>query len=239
MGESRKPEPVAAWKTVVFDAVGTLIHPRVPVYQTYGAIAQRFGLEVSTEQIAQRFADAYRLHGRKSYADWGLAEGVRGVDYESTEIRRWRAIVGAVFPESSSIERLFSELWDYYADPQHWCVFDDVERTWAALRARGIQIVIASNFDQRLVKIQQQCRLLSTCDRLFISSQVGFVKPQPDFYRAISDELRLQPNHMLMVGDDWENDYLAPRRAGWQAVPLRRRDAATAPPVIRSLDALL
>lgn len=228
----------AALKTIVFDAVGTLIYPAVPVKQTYREHANRFGITLAPEQISQRFSAAYQSHGRKRYAAWRVAEGTATVDYESIEQQRWRSIVADVFPELHPIEPLFSSLWKHYADPLNWRVYDDVEPTWNALRSRGLQIVIASNFDQRLLALQRHCRILSTCDRLFISSQLGFVKPQPDFYRALRDALGSQPGELLMVGDDWENDYLAPQRDGWHAIPLCRRRGDLAPPALTSLDGL-
>jgi FMN phosphatase YigB (HAD superfamily) len=56
----------------------------------------------------------------------------------------------------------------------------------------------------------------------YISSQIGHKKPGLEFFRAIERSLQVQPEQILLVGDDLENDYLAACRAGWQALLLDR-----------------
>jgi putative hydrolase of the HAD superfamily len=57
---------------------------------------------------------------------------------------------------------------------------------------------------------------------LIISSEVGFRKPHPSFYRAACASLALPPDRVLFVGDDPENDVLGPRRSGLRGVLIDR-----------------
>ena len=76
-------------EVVVFDAVGTLIHPEPPAATVYAEVGRRFGGCHSVEVIAPRFAAAF---AREEEAD--RAAGWR--TSEDRESRRWRDIVASV-----------------------------------------------------------------------------------------------------------------------------------------------
>ena len=98
----------------------------------------------------------------------------------------------------------------------------------ALSRTSSNEIGLASNFDSRLSTIVESIHPLSTADYVFYSSQIGFSKPSPLFFRQIEEAIKCvtansdeEPN-ILMVGDDFENDCVAPRLAGWNSVWLNR-----------------
>jgi putative hydrolase of the HAD superfamily len=208
-------------QAVVFDAVGTLIHADPPVAAVYAAAARRFRAEVGEEAIRARFREAF---ARQETAD-RLVHGQRtGPDRERN---RWREIVGEVFreamPSADDREAIFAELWNHFARPESWRVYDDVEPCWRALAARGLRIAIASNFDDRLEPIARHIKPLDRAVRLFISARIGFRKPAGEFFRFIERELDAEPAALLSVGDDLENDCQGAKAAGWQAISLDRR----------------
>jgi putative hydrolase of the HAD superfamily len=53
---------------------------------------------------------------------------------------------------------------------------------------------------------------------VFASSEIGWRKPAPQFFRTIQEQLGLSPHELLMVGDDLQLDIAAANRAGWQAL---------------------
>lgn len=119
---------------------------------------------------------------------------------------------------------IFPALWQHFAEPQHWRLFDDVQPTIEGLLERDYRLGIASNFDQRLLSICRGHEGLAALDPIFISSQVGWSKPSPQFYRQIETITGLAPEQIMFVGDDWENDVNAPRNLGWQTRWLIRRE---------------
>jgi putative hydrolase of the HAD superfamily len=159
---------------------------------------------------------------------------------EASEFRRWRRIVANVLPEVPDPDRAFAELWDHFGRPEAWRCFPDVAPAIAAMAAREVPVRIASNFDGRLRAVVGGLPELSPCDgALVISSEVGFRKPHPAFYRAACESLGLPPGRVLCVGDDPENDVDGPRRAGLRALLLDRhgrRPAGT--PALPDLAAL-
>jgi putative hydrolase of the HAD superfamily len=55
---------------------------------------------------------------------------------------------------------------------------------------------------------------------LVISSEVGWRKPAAAFYREVCRRSGLEPEQILLVGDDRINDYEGARSAGLQAILL-------------------
>lgn len=60
--------------------------------------------------------------------------------------------------------------------------------------------------------------LLRYIDRVFCYTEIGCTKDRPEFWRVVADDLGLPPAEIVMVGDAYDHDVDAPRRAGVQAV---------------------
>jgi putative hydrolase of the HAD superfamily len=212
------PFPSSPARAVLFDAVGTLLRPDPPVVEVYQAAGRRFGCDLAREEVAARFRQAFAQQEKLD------AEDGRCRTSEPRERERWRTIVGEVFPLADDAEGLFAALWDHFADPRHWSLLPDVAVCWRELEARGLILGVASNFDARLTAICHGLPPLNACLHVFVSSRLGFRKPGQGFFRAIETALCLRPDEIVLVGDDLENDYIAARKAGWQAVFLNRRE---------------
>lgn len=214
----------------LFDAVGTLIYPCPPVAKAYGEAGRRHGSSLTDDAIGERFRCAFR---RQEAAD--LTQHVLATN-EGRERRRWRAIVADVFDDVQDTSALFADLWAHFAEPGHWCLFDDVAETWRRLAAEAITRGIASNFDDRLRNVCAGLAPLDQCDWFFVSSELGVRKPSPEFFHQVERRVGWQPHELALVGDDWDSDYLAAEAAGWHAVYIARNSQ---PPVgarsIRSL----
>jgi putative hydrolase of the HAD superfamily len=203
-------------RAVLFDAVGTLIAPYPSVAEAYHVAGQRFGSFLPAESIRWRFRDAL-----KSQEILDAQQIPPHATCEERELTRWRSIVTEVFDDISDSEPLFQSLWDHFAQPQHWRLYDDVAGCWARLTQAGLTVGIASNFDSRLDGIRAAYPLLASCP-CFVSSRIGHKKPSPAFFRAIEQSLALPPEQILLVGDDFDNDYLAAQAAGWHALLITR-----------------
>lgn len=207
---------------VVFDAVGTLITPSPTVAEAYSAVGQRYGVDVPADVIRQRFHDAFRT------SETACFSGVRrGRTSEAEERARWQWIVQEVLPEAQDREACFSDLWQHFADPQHWRCYDDVGPALQHLRRLEIRLALASNFDERLHQVCAGLPALADIERVFVSSSLGARKPDPLFYRTVQEQLVAEPDQLLMIGDDWECDVIGPRQAGWRSRSLQRDDRST------------
>jgi putative hydrolase of the HAD superfamily len=107
-----------------------------------------------------------------------------------------------------------------------WFGFDDVEAGVAALERHGVLVAVLTNGaeDQQNAKVKA-LGLAGRVGRVFTAEGLGAAKPDPATYLAVCAHLGTAPEETLFIGDSYELDVLAPRRAGLQAVHLDRHDA--------------
>jgi len=219
---------------ILFDAVGTLIYPDPPVAEAYHRVARDFQSQLSVAEIKQRFAAAF---AREFHSGPGL---VRPPTSEAGERNRWRRVVAAVLNDLPEAEaEPFERLWQHFAEPASWRLFDDVLAALSALAARGFHLGIASNFDSRLHRIVAGHAPLAMCEQVFVSSEIGFSKPDPRFFAAVKARLGGSGPEILLVGDDYRNDLEGAVAAGWRGVLVNREGDAKSTGGLRSLAVLL
>lgn len=56
-----------------------------------------------------------------------------------------------------------------------------------------------------------------------ISAELGFLKPDPNAFKAIQKKLGLFPGELAMVGDSWSDDVEGALNAGWTALWVNRK----------------
>ncbi len=216
----------AGVKAVVFDAVGTLIHPDPPAPLVYWHTGRRHGSQLTVQEIGARFLAAFKHEEDRDYAS-GLRTS------EDRELGRWQSIVAHVLDDVTDPDACFRELFEHFSRPQAWRLESGAERLIAELAARGYRPGMASNYDQRLRLVAAGISELEPIDRIIISSEVGWRKPAAEFFIAACRELGLQPEQVLYVGDDPHNDYQGARAVGLQTILFDARNQDEEPGIIR------
>jgi putative hydrolase of the HAD superfamily len=206
-------------KVVVFDVVGTLVEPWPRVSRAYAEVGRRHGVELLEEVIAGRFAAAWR---RQEAID--AASTPAFATSRRREIERWRGIVDDVFEQAAASGAIFADLWEHFARPTAWRPLAEGVQLVEDVKRAGGEVALASNFDERLLAIARVVEPLTRADHVFASSELGWRKPAPEFFREVEQRLGRQPEELVLVGDDPLLDIAAARNAGWQAVSV----AATA-----------
>ena len=84
-------------------------------------------------------------------------------------------------------------------------------------------LAVISNFDGRLRMILEQLGISKFFRHVFISSEIGADKPDPEIYQRALKFLDLPANQALHVGDDPERDWKAASAAGLSIVQLDRQ----------------
>lgn len=110
---------------------------------------------------------------------------------------------------------------------QHWALmfralslqyvrlFDGAEELLRELRRRGKKVYLLSNA-QRLFT-EPELRFLGIYelfDDVFISSDIGFMKPSKQFYTALLQKYSLDSKTSVMIGNDWQADAWGAHRNG-------------------------
>ena len=100
--------------------------------------------------------------------------------------------------------------------------YDEVAEVLAELRARGITVVICSNWDWDLAEAVEAAGLDGTVDGMISSAWVGARKPHSRMYDAVLELAGVDAADALFVGDTWTCDVEGPRAAGLTPIYVRR-----------------
>lgn len=201
-------------KVVAFDAVGTLIYAEPSVTAAYCQIIEETcGLRIEPARVRKV------LMGRLGQR----TDGDQLKTSEEIERRFWFELVSEVIDDPKCIQLAFDEIFEHFALPQHWRCFDDVAETLSFLKNRGLRLLLASNFDRRLHRIQSGLPELQSIDAVVVSSEVGWRKPSPNFFEFICSTEKCQPNEVLFIGDDQRADIVGSLDFGMHSVWIKRR----------------
>src|SRR5918999_2816302 len=86
------------------------------------------------------------------------------------------------------------------------------------LRAGGLRLAVASNWDASLPEVLERAGLRELVDAVVASAAVGAAKPDPALFHAALDAVGATPAEALHVGDSLERDVGGARSAGLRAV---------------------
>jgi putative hydrolase of the HAD superfamily len=198
-------------RAVVFDAVGTVLHPEPAAALVYAEVGRKHGCAAPLEVIRERFTAAFRGQEVHDY-EMGLRT------CEARERERWQQIVAAVLFDADDPKSCFEELFEHFAQPQHWRVDAGATSVIGILVEQGLTMALASNFDRRLHAVGRGLIPLSTIRHIVVSSEVGWRKPARQFFDAVCQSVGEPAEKILFLGDDLVNDYEGARAAGIRAV---------------------
>ncbi len=207
-------------RALLLDAMGTLIGLRAPVGNTYAAFAAEHGLQLDPAALEQAFAAAYRSAPPLAFP------GLSGAELERAERDWWSARIATVLRSVGEAEggppELHRQLFDRYADPGLWRVYDDVPETLARWHRQGLRLAVVSNFDQRLEGLLEAFGLRRWLEVVVVSSRAGAAKPSPRPFQLALAQLGVEPQQAWHIGDSREDEAGA-RAAGLPCVLVQRR----------------
>jgi putative hydrolase of the HAD superfamily len=213
--------PFVGIRAVFLDAGGTLFQPYPSVGEIYSATALRHGLHVAPAELERFFHEAWQARN-------GLSS-LAGATSDKIERDWWYGLVKDVFARAGTFEdfeAFFEELYDLFARPECWRLFEDSVPLLETLKRRGLRIGMISNWDQRLLSIVEGLGIRSYFDGIWASSAVGVAKPGPGIFHKALEGLQVPPEASLHVGDSVTDDYHGARSVGMHAALLDRRARA-------------
>ena len=205
-------------RAILFDAAGTLFFLTKTVGDHYACVGRQCGLDLDAQELDRAFHIAWQEMPRRS-----AIEGPR----ENDDKGWWRELVGRVFdqvtPSLSEFDRdnFFEVAYEHFAEPGVWELYPEVPDVLEQLRER-FQVAVISNFDGRLRFILQNLGISTYFAHLFISSELGADKPDPEIFRRALKLIHLNVDEVLHVGDDPERDWKAASAAGLSVFRLDR-----------------
>ena len=198
-------------RAIIFDAVGTLIHPQPSAGAVYAEIGKRFGSKLTEIEIGHRFRAAFAPED-------AIDRKLNWQTSEERELLRWRRIVATVLDDVHEPDACFAELYSHFADPSGWRCDSDAGSMIDSILKNDLKVGLASNLDHRLHTVLAGFPELKALRPVIISSEIGWRKPAMQFFGKISQAIGLAAAEILYVGDDWTNDYEGARCFGMRAI---------------------
>jgi len=216
---------------VLFDVDFTLVKPGPLLgpggYQEAG---RRFGLELDPDRYAEARAAAVvdlRHHPELEHD-------------EEIWVRFTEDIVRGMGGQGDSCRGVAQAITDRWLHSENFELYEDVLPVLATLKDHGLKIGLVSNTSRNLDDFVRHFSL--DVDAWLSSRTHGKVKPSPTIFRAVLEELGVEPEAAVMVGDSAEDDIEGARALGMTAY-LVDRDGRTgghdALPTLLALPALI
>jgi putative hydrolase of the HAD superfamily len=183
--------------------MGTLVHliPPAP------ALAEALGVDLETAERAFR-----------AEVDYYLAHQLEGADPSTLADLRARAAGvladTAGVPGDGALDALMGSL--------RFELFDDAVPALEELRARGMRLVVVSNWDWSLTDVLGSAGLLPLLDGVITSAEVGAAKPDRRIFEAGLAAAGCSAAEAVHVGDSVEHDVEGARAAGIRPLLLAR-----------------
>lgn len=90
---------------------------------------------------------------------------------------------------------------------QHLRLFEGAETLLRELRRLGKKVYLLSNAQRLFTEPElRHLGIYDLFDDVLISSDIGFMKPSPRFYGALTEKHHLDVKASVMVGNDWQAD---------------------------------
>jgi putative hydrolase of the HAD superfamily len=203
---------MAATRAVLLDALGTLVELKPPAEPLRAALRRRSGVDIGSEAAERGF-----------HAEIGhyLANHMRGSDPAGLEVLRdecaeaMRAAIGRSELSFGAVRAAMFEALEFEA-------FDDVVPALRDLRARGLRLVVVSNWDCSLPTWLERAGLGGLVDGAVSSAAVGAAKPAPAVFHAGLALAGCSVDEAVVVGDSVENDLAGARAVGLRAILVKR-----------------
>src|SRR6266571_4844505 len=205
-------------KAIFFDAVGTLFYLTKTVGDHYAYVSREVGLHLDAQELERAFHTAWKKMPQRAAID-----GPR----ENDDKGWWRELIDLVLdqvaPSLSELDRdnFFEIAYEHFAEAGVWQVYPEVPDVLGQLQPR-FELAVISNFDGRLRLILHHLGISKFFTHIFVSSELGVDKPDPEIYRRAVTLMKLHPNEVLHVGDDPQRDWEAATAAGLSVFRLDR-----------------
>jgi putative hydrolase of the HAD superfamily len=206
------------FKTIFFDAAGTLIYLPESVGHHYALVGRGVGLQLDAAALDEAFRDCWQeMPGRAAI------DGLR----EDDDKGWWRELVDRVLdraaPDVSELDRdaFFEAVYSHFAEAGVWEMYPEVTEVLELLQRR-FQLAVVSNFDSRLRMIFEHLGLTKYFAHVFLSSELGADKPDAEIYRRALQLSGTSAAETLHVGDDPVRDWEGASVAGLSVFRLQR-----------------
>lgn len=184
-----EPGLLAQLDAVTLDANGTLLRLVDPVESLSAALAER-GIERGEAAIRAAF---------EAEVAYYLPRTLEGRDPES--LGRLRLACTGVFLHEVGAAIEPASFVDAFAAAVRFQPFPGIVEELARLRAGGLELAVVSNWDFGLSEHLERAGFAPYLSAVVSSAEAGAAKPDPAIFGAALEQLGVEPERALHVGD--------------------------------------
>jgi FMN phosphatase YigB (HAD superfamily) len=217
-------------RAVVLDIDGTLCSLTQGVGTIYndllrerGLVSDSATLEAAVRQVWPGFQDTY-LNTQDNYRTTHAREREVWLEF----VRRVCAAAQIPYGTDQGVVEF---IYDAFASRAYRRVEPGAIDFLRRAHARGLTLAAASNNDSRSKVMARELGLDAYLSRVLVAGDLGWKKPSPNFYDALSAHIAVPPANILHVGNDRALDVEAAMRRGFSAVLYAPKDGAPSPSV--------
>ncbi len=203
---------------VLLDGLGTLVALEPPWPALVERLREDHGVDLAPGD-AERAFRAEIAYYRAHHHEGGDAETLEDLRGRCAEVLRARlpAEVGEALSGAQLTAAMLGAL--------RFSVYPDAPLALAELRARGVALVVVSNWDVSLPAVLREVGLEGMVDGVVTSAEVGRPKPGRAIFDAALALAGSSARGTVHVGDSVEHDVRGALAAGIRPVLLRREEA--------------
>ena len=211
---------------VLFDLDDTLLDHSAAMRSGAARLHKSLGAPGPLEDFLGRWQRALERH----YARYVAGE----VSFREQRRARVREVVDSSLSDGAA-DKIFLEYAAGYEES--WSLFPDVLPCLESLSRHRLGVISNGDASQQRKKLARS-RIIDRFDCVVVSSECGCAKPDASIFVTACTRAGESPANAVYVGDQYELDAEAARKAGLEGVWLDRYQRATAqhaPPIIESL----
>ncbi len=207
-------------KAIFFDAADTLFYIKEGLGKTYAAPARKYGIDPDPQELRNAFSKHFPSAPPLAFG------GVSNSERKALEKEWWYQVVIKVYNDVGMFDEFdnyFDDLFEVFRTTA-WKIFPETNQVLKEIRKHGYKVVVVSNFDSRVYDVCGSLGIIEHFDDFIISSETGYAKPDPEIYKFALQRNNLKPEQCIFIGDNYINDYSAPKNLGMNALLLNREN---------------
>ena len=236
---SKKAMMNKVYKNYIFDFYGTLVdiltdEKDPALWDKLAQLYQAYGADYKGEGLRKSYAKRVAL-ARKELIE------LKGVAYPEVDlVHIFNQLYVDARPQSSN----FNQLDDWgnliamvfrVLSRKHLTAYPHTKEVLAFLKEQGYRLYLLSNAQAAFTNAEIDLMALRPYfDAIYLSSDAGICKPQPEFLKQVLDDHGLKPSETVMVGNDLTTDIAVAEAVGIDGIllntfPYSRRELENSP----------
>lgn len=207
--------------TVSFDVLGTLLCYFPSREKVYSDICKNYNIIYSENEFKSALSVISEIFDKE------IEQKISHPSSYQLELELWGEFNQNVlnylgFSEGEELGKLIhKELWE---NPKYLKVERGAHETLTALKNNGYKLITISNEVSSLRNILKLFGLYDFFDEIFISSEVGFSKPDRRIFEYAMKKLAISNDEIIHIGDSLVSDVLGAKRANIKAIHLNKNN---------------